>query len=140
MGSSFKVLVVEDLAMMRMLIRHQLGELGITRVVTAADGLEALDLLQREPDIDLIMCDWHMEPMDGLVFCARVQKIPYLGGRNIPVLFMTADERLSDPVRRTRALESAKELGIIDIIIKPFSIEELGAILNHYVTSNTPNS
>jgi two-component system chemotaxis response regulator CheY len=127
--SAIKVLVVEDLSMMRMLIRHQLGELGILQVVTAADGEEALDLLHHEPDVDLILCDWHMSPMDGLTFCAQVQAVPHLGGRKIPVLFMTGDERLQDPDKRRRALETAKDLGIIDILLKPFTSEDLGRVL-----------
>ena len=128
--ASLKVLVVEDISMFRTLIRHQLAEIGVTQVVTTGDGVEALDLLLNEPDFDLILCDWHMEQMDGLDFCARVQATPYLGGRRIPVLFMTGDERLAeDPVKRQRALETARELGIIDILIKPFTADDIRATL-----------
>ena len=127
---SLKVLVVEDVSMLRTLIRHQLAEIGITRVATAGDGAEALDLLLGEPDVDLILCDWHLEQMDGLDFCARVQAIPYLGGRRIPVLFMTGDERLAeDPNKRRRALETARDLGIVDILIKPFNADDILAAL-----------
>ncbi len=120
-----KVLVVEDLAIVRSLIRQQLAALGITRVTEAEDGASALTLLKREPDIDLILCDWHMTPMDGLEFCAQVQAIPYLGGRKIPVLFMTGDQKLADAKRRRRTLDSARDLGIVDILIKPFGSEAL---------------
>ena len=127
---SLKVLVVEDVSMFRTLIRHQLSEIGITRVATASDGTEALDLLLGEPDFDLILCDWHLEQMDGLDFCARVQATPYLGGRRIPVLFMTGDERLAeDADKRRRALETARELGIVDILIKPFTAADILAAL-----------
>ena len=129
---SLKVLVVEDISMFRTLIRHQLAELGITQVVTTGDGAEALDLLLSEPDFDLILCDWHMEQMDGLDFCARVQATPHLGGRRIPVLFMTGDARLAeDPEKRRRALETARELGIVDILIKPFTATDLRNTLEH---------
>lgn len=111
--------------MIRTLIRHQLRELGIGNVSATSDGAEALDLLSHEPDVDLILCDWHMAPMDGLTFCAKVQATPHLGGRRIPVLFMTSDERLIDPEKRRRTLETAKDLGIIDILIKPFATEAL---------------
>ena len=119
--------------MIRTLLRHQLSEIGITRVVMTAEGTEALALLQREPDVDLILCDWHMAPMDGLSFCAQVQKIPYLGGRRIPVLFMTGDERLTDSEKRRRALETAKDLGIVDILLKPFKTEQLRAVVTRCV-------
>ncbi len=115
--------------MFRTLIRSQLNQLGITRIEMAPDGMAALELLLREPDVDLILCDWHMTPMDGLVFCAKVQATPYLCGRKIPVLFMTGDDRLKDTDRRHRTLESARDLGIIDILVKPFGTEELRAAL-----------
>ncbi len=127
--SSLKVLVVEDLATIRIMIKHQLGELGLTGVKAVSSGEEALALLLGEPDVDVILCDWHMTPMDGLTFCARVQAIPYLGGRKIPVLFMTGDDRLADPGKRQRALDTARDLGIVDILLKPFTTETLRAAL-----------
>ncbi len=123
--SALKVLVVEDLATIRALIKYQLSELGVSRVTAVASGEEALGLLRAEPDFDVILCDWHMTPMDGLRFCALVQATPYLGGRKIPVLFMTGDDRLADPDKRHRALATARDLGIVDILLKPFKAEEL---------------
>lgn len=128
-ASTLKVLIVEDLATIRALIRQQLAELGIIRVAAVASGDDALQLLLREPDVDVILCDWHMAPMDGLSFCAQVQATPYLGGRRIPVLFMTGDDRLADPRKRQRALDTARDLGIVDILLKPFKTEDLHAAL-----------
>ncbi len=138
MKASCKVLVVEDISMFRTLIRHQLAELGISQVATAGDGAEALDLLLHEPDFDLILSDWHMEQMDGLEFCAKVQATPYLHGRRIPIVLMTSDQRLAeDPVKRQRALETARELGIIDILIKPFTADDIRATLARFATQST---
>ncbi len=121
--------------MLRTLIRHQLEQIGFTRIVTTCNGAEALALLSCEPDVDLILCDWHMEPIDGLEFCARVQATPYLGGRRIPVLFMTSDQRLAeDPAKRRRALESARELGINEILIKPFTADDIRTKLQQCAT------
>lgn len=124
-----KVLVVEDTATFRMIIRRQLAAVGIHSVAMAADGTEAIDLLEQEPDIDLILCDWHMAPMDGLTFCGKVQQTNYLRGRKIPILFMTGDNKLADPERRRRALQQARGLGIIDIIMKPFNVADLRDVL-----------
>ncbi len=124
-----KVLVVEDTATYQLIVRRQLQVLGIRSVVPAADGAEALALLRKEPDVDVILCDWHMAPMDGLAFCAAVQAIPYLRGRHIPVVFMTGDAKLADPDRRRRALEPGKGLGISEILIKPFTADTLREVL-----------
>jgi len=124
-----KVLVVEDTITYQMIVRRQLAALGINSVVMTADGQAALDLLRREPDVDVILCDWHMAPMDGLTFCAAVQTIPYLRGRKIPVVFMTGDTKLADPTKRQRALGPAHSLGITEILIKPFNVADLKQVL-----------
>jgi two-component system chemotaxis response regulator CheY len=124
-----KVLVVEDTATFRMIIRRQFAAVGIHQVAMAADGSEALDLVEQEPDFDLILCDWHMAPMDGLTFCAKVQERRYISERRIPILFMTGDSKLADPNRRARALAQARGLGIVDIITKPFNVADLREVL-----------
>ena len=125
-----KILVVEDTATFRAILRHQLVGLGFTNVWMAADGGEALKLLQSEQDFDIIICDWHMHPMDGLTFCGVVQSIPNPHGRTIPVLFMSADPKLADPHKRTRMLEPARKVGIVEILPKPFEVVELKATLD----------
>lgn len=124
-----KVMVVEDTVTYQLIVRHQLSALGITSMVMATDGQQALATLRREPDVDAILCDWHMTPMDGLTFCAAVQAVPYLRGRQIPVIFMTGDAKLADPVKRRRALEPAHSLGITEILIKPFTVDDLRTVL-----------
>ncbi len=125
----FKVLVVDDVKSVRLLIQQKLNELGITQISMAGNGVEALELLSNEPDIDVILCDWHMEQMDGLRFCAQVQRLPYIRGRRIPVVFMTCDDRLVDPEKRSRTLESARGIGIVDVLMKPFTIDDLKSAL-----------
>jgi len=120
-----KILVVEDTATFRAILRHQLVSIGITSIWMAADGEEALAMLEHQPDFDAILCDWHMHPMDGLTFCSKVRGVPAVQGRVIPVLFMTADPKLADPDKRARMLEPAKDLGIVEILPKPFNIPEL---------------
>ena len=125
-----KVLVVEDTATFRAILRHQLIGIGINNVWMAADGEEALGMLQLEPDIDAIICDWHMHPMDGLTFCAKIRGVQALAGREIPVLFMTADPKLGDPEKRARMIEPAKSIGIVEILTKPFNSTELKETLS----------
>ncbi|MEI8394735.1 MAG: response regulator [Rhodospirillaceae bacterium] len=121
----FRVMVVEDTLTYRNILRHFLVGLGVGNVYMAADGAEALALLWEDSEFDLIVCDWHMEPMDGLALCGKLQEIPRLKEKHIPVLFMTADDKLADPEKRERVLQSMKELGVIDILPKPFSREDI---------------
>ncbi len=124
-----KILIVEDTATFRAILRHQLVSIGYTNIWMAADGGEALKMLQAEDDFDAIICDWHMHPMDGLTFCGVVQSIPTTRGRAIPVLFMSADPKLADPEKRARMIEPARKVGIVDILPKPFDVAELKATL-----------
>lgn len=65
----FKVMVVDDAAMMRLYISSFLRSLPDFRMVAqAANGQEALDRLSDNPDVDLILLDIEMPVMDGLEF------------------------------------------------------------------------
>lgn len=124
------VLIVEDTATFRMLVRQQLLSMNMAKVYVAADGAEALKMLKNNKDIDLIISDWHMAPMDGLTFCGMVQQTPALRGRQIPVVFMSADNKLADDDRREKVLAASRHLGIIAILPKPFTAEQLRAALS----------
>lgn len=123
--SMLNVLIVEDTATFRMMVRQQLLSMGMAKVYVASDGAEALQILKNNKDIDLIVSDWHMAPMDGLTFCGMVQQTPALRGRQIPVVFMTADSKLADEDKRAKVLAASSHLGIIAILPKPFSAEQL---------------
>jgi two-component system, chemotaxis family, chemotaxis protein CheY len=69
-NSIIRVMVIDDYATMRDIVRYQLGEMGLDDVVEAANGREALAVLNdgaiRKPHV--ILCDLHMDVMDGLQF------------------------------------------------------------------------
>ena len=128
-----KMLVVEDTATFRSIIRHQLLSVGITSIWMAADGEEALSIIQQQPDIDAIICDWHMHPMDGLTFCSKIRDVPAVAGRSIPVLFMTADPKMADRTTRARLVEPFRILGILEVLTKPFNTTELRVALSRSI-------
>lgn len=85
-----------------------------TRVVTAADGHDAVELLEHEP-VDVIVADYRMPGMDGLTFLKRAKEIAPDAAR----VMITAYPRL--PVA-TRAVEQAR---IHRYFVKPFEPEDL---------------
>jgi CheY-like chemotaxis protein len=109
-----RILIAEDEEPLRGLLVRALAEDGHA-VVTANDGAEALDALQRENGrFDLLLTDIMMPVMDGIALALAVARdFPAL-----PILLMTgyADQR-----QRAAGLESL----IRDVIAKPFSVAEI---------------
>lgn len=112
-----RILVVEDDAGVRRLLESLLREETDHTVLTAANGKEALALLEREP-IQLIVTDWMMEEMDGLELIRRIRSSP--ASDYIFIIVITAKERKSDVI-------TALQAGADDCLTKPFDLQELQA-------------
>jgi CheY-like chemotaxis protein len=69
-----KVLVVEDMALIRMTTVDMVSELGHA-VFEAANGEEALDILNRNPDIDVLLTDLGLPGMRGDVLVRKVRSL-----------------------------------------------------------------
>ncbi|MFQ7287561.1 MAG: response regulator transcription factor [Lacrimispora saccharolytica] len=82
-------------------------------VITAAGGKEALQKLEKQPD--LILLDINMPEIDGITFCRSIRDFV-----SCPILFLTANAEDSDKIK-------GFGVGGDDYIVKPFSIDELGA-------------
>ncbi len=113
------VLIVEDDRNMRMLTQARLGD--TYTVVTATDGLEALDIIHNG-GVDMVVADIMMPRMNGYELLKAIREEGY----TIPFLFLTAKERLNDK-------QYGFSLGTDDYMTKPFSSDELlwrvGALL-----------
>lgn len=106
------ILVVDDdLAVNHMLCRA-LSQAGY-QVVSAADGLEALDCLKRRP-IDLILSDVVMPQLDGLALCMRVRAEP--AWAHIPLIIMSVDTRTFPPDLATQIIQ--KPLALDDLELR----------------------
>ena len=82
-------------------------------VITATGGKEALQKLAKQPD--LILLDINMPNIDGLSLCKSIRDFV-----SCPILFLTANTEDSDKIK-------GFGVGGDDYIVKPFSIDELGA-------------
>ena len=105
------ILVVDDKASVRMLVREYLTEQGF-RVVVAADGREALYAARHEKP-DLILLDIMMPEMDGYEFISAHRR-----EADTPIILLTARLEETDKVL-------GLELGADDYITKPFGMREL---------------
>jgi len=108
------ILIVDDSESIRGLIKSLLED--EYDIVTQNDGQEALDYLAHGNRPDLILSDMEMPNMNGRTFVRRVNSDPRYG--KIPIIFITSTN--SDML-----INSFKNMGIVNFIIKPFKPEEL---------------
>lgn len=124
-----KILVVEDDENSRAL-QHVLLEADGFEVVSAANGREALPLLQVAPLPDLILSDIMMPEMDGYALCRYVRNDPALAG--IPFVFYTATYT-EDADRQL-----AEDLGATRFLIKPMDPGELLGQIRQLLAARPP--
>ncbi|MEW6494273.1 MAG: hybrid sensor histidine kinase/response regulator [Cyanobacteriota bacterium] len=124
------VLLVDDSITLRQTLALTLQKAGY-QVVQAKDGYEAIERLQRQPGIQLVLCDIEMPRMNGFEFLKYRQQDPSLAV--IPVVILT-----SRSGEKHRLI--ASELGATDYITKPFLEHMLLATLSEVIEKSTHNS
>ncbi|HTH15044.1 MAG TPA: response regulator [Magnetospirillum sp.] len=119
MSNPFAILLVEDSALMRSLLREMLRPEDAFQVFEAAHGGEALDVLSRER-VDLVLSDWNMHPVNGLQLLQSMRADTRLAA--IPFVLMTGEHT---PERAVHAVEA----GVAAFLPKPFGRSQLASVL-----------
>jgi two-component system, sensor histidine kinase and response regulator len=114
-SQSMSVLVVDDMAAMRKIVKDSLRLMGLNTVFLADNGEQALTLLATEK-VDLIISDSNMPKMNGMELLKIIRKTP--AWQSIPFMMVTAASE--------RALVSeAIQEGTTQFLIKPFTYSDL---------------
>lgn len=109
------VLVADDEPHIGRIIKMKL-EQGPFRVTLAYDGREALDVLEREKDVSLVLLDLMMPHLSGLDVLAAIRADERF--RDLPCIILTA-------AGQEQQYQRALELGATDFMTKPFSPKKL---------------
>jgi adenylate cyclase len=109
--SEAALLIVDDIEDNRYTLTRRLNREGYTKLTTAANGREALELLQEKP-IDLVLLDIMMPDMNGYEVLDRLKADPNL--RHIPIIMISAVDEIESVIR-------CVELGAEDYLAKPFN-------------------
>ncbi len=123
----FSVLVVEDNSYLGAFLMQSLKAMGVGNIRYAEHGGEAIDVLRlmaMDPtkaglmSVDLIMSNWQMSPVDGMMLLRWVRRHKESPNRFIPFVMVTgyADQ---DKVGE------ARDMGVTEILAKPFSIDSV---------------
>lgn len=119
-----KIMIIDDeIDILHLLERY--FRLNGYSVITAEGAEEALSKLCQQPD--LILLDINMPGMDGISFCKSIRD--YV---TCPILFLTANTNDKDKVK-------GFSVGGDDYIVKPFSVEELGARVSAHLRRENRN-
>src|SRR5215216_4641190 len=117
MDRVLKVLVVDDSAYVRKVVKQMLSRSPFLEVVaTARDGREALELVEQlQPDV--VTCDLIMPELDGVGFVRK-----QMSRKALPILILTASSHDAE-----RVLE-ALQAGAVDFIQKPSPLANEGLL------------
>ena len=114
-----KILIVDDSETLRSQLRKALEEAG-PEVVEGYDGVNGLETLNSNPDVQLILCDVNMPEMDGLTMLGKVAENDSFN--KIPIFMLTTESNAD-------MKEKGKAVGVKAWVTKPFVPEKLlGAV------------
>ncbi|MBL8209903.1 MAG: response regulator [Bryobacterales bacterium] len=108
-----KAMVIDDSRAIRMILSRTLTQFGYD-VAQAANGREALQLLDQTDGVSLILVDWNMPEMNGLDFIRALRADRRYGG--VKLMMVTTETQIEQMV-------TAIEAGANEYVMKPFTRE-----------------
>ncbi len=115
LDKNMKILIVDDFATMRRIIKNLLRDLGFTNTAEADDGQTALPMMQ-STHFDFVVTDWNMPGMTGIDMLKAMRADARLA--SVPVLMVTAE------AKREQIIEAA-QAGVNGYVVKPFTAQVL---------------
>lgn len=121
--SKVHVLLVDDDTEILQLMRGLLSRLGFSHITTAVDGAEAVAILKNKREwarheIDIVITDWNMGPVDGLELMRFIRTSPDSPNQYLPIIMLTGRSDRQD-------VEKARDAGFTEFLVKPFTAKAL---------------
>jgi two-component system, chemotaxis family, chemotaxis protein CheY len=113
-------LVIDDSRAVRMIVGQILREISID-VIEAGNGVEALEQMKRNPDVELLLVDWNMPQMNGFDFVRAVRADRAYD--SVRILMVTSESQREQ-------VNKALDAGANEYLMKPFNKDILVAKLN----------
>lgn len=112
---NMKILIVDDMATMRRIVKNILKQLGFSNVEEAENGQDGLQKL-RSDTFGFVVSDWNMPIMTGIDMLRAIRADDKL--KATPVLMVTAEAQQANLVEAIQA-------GVSNYIVKPFTAETM---------------
>lgn len=121
-----RILLVDDLNLVRNMLRQALREMGFEKMDDASDGEIAIaklnSAINEDKAFDLVFLDWNMPVKTGIEVVEFCRENEFF--RNLPIIMVTAEAEKKNVLK-------ALTLGANDYIVKPVSQDILDAKLKH---------
>ena len=127
---TLKVLVVDDMATMRRILKNVLKQIGYTDLHEAEDGAVGLKKL-REGGFGLVVSDWNMPVMTGIELLRAIRADSDI--KHLPVLMVTAEAQKDNIIEAVQA-------GVNNYVVKPFTADALLEKLQKIFAKKTVNA
>lgn len=124
-----RILVVDDQASIRTLVKEILQALKIGDVTEASNGVVALQKLRNSPPFDLMICDWNMPEMDGIELVKTIRSDHNLFA--LRVLMLTS-EQSRESILKIAALK------VQGYVLKPFKPDVLAKAVKYSLSLPLP--
>jgi CheY-like chemotaxis protein len=122
-----KIIVADDYKSNRILVLEILKSLGHD-CIEAENGLQALEALEKNDDVDLLLMDIEMPVMNGFEAMKYIREKLVLPKRNIPIIALTAHNP-------GMFIEEYPHSGFDQMLVKPYSINKIAELLEKYKKS-----
>jgi two-component system chemotaxis response regulator CheY len=116
---SIRILIVDDDMLTLRVLSAMLQQLGFRNLDEATSGRAALIKLAART-FDLVLCDWHMQPMSGIELLKELRANPKT--QDLPFVMVTSDAK-------AESVEAARAAGVSEYLVKPITVETLKAKL-----------
>ncbi len=122
-NKNLRILAVDDDMINRKLIKSMLNKAdNVSEVIEAVNGMDALDILKKDMNIDIVLLDIIMPIMGGIDFLKVARADDYM--KTIPVIVLTTDETI-----RAEALNE----GANDFLTKPIREKDIVAKISQLI-------
>jgi CheY-like chemotaxis protein len=122
-----KILLVDDNHHMRVLLGEILRAIGVQHIFEAADGAQGLQMMKHH-EIDIIMTDLSMQPLDGIDFTRLVRRSKESPNPMCPIIMITGHST-------AQRVHEARDAGVNEFMAKPLNakgvIDRINQVVEH---------
>ncbi|HRJ12449.1 MAG TPA: response regulator, partial [Alphaproteobacteria bacterium] len=127
---NINILLADSDPQIARVVTLNLREMGFRRVEYVRDATEALAHITTKP-VDILITEWLLEPMDGIELVRHLRLSRNSPNRSIPIIMLTGKGEYVD-------VTTARDVGITEFLVKPFTVQTLFDRLEHLVDHPRP--